>query len=370
MSDFAMVLFRYFPQGGLQTDFLRVLAECTRRGHPVTVFCGDWEKEAAFPPGARLEMLPCTGSSNALRAIRFQRHFMTRLETCRFDLILGFNKMAGLDLYFAADSCFAAEHDDFFSRVCNPRCRIFRAMEREIFAPDSRTKILALTERQKEEYRKIYRTPEERFLIVPPGVSPACRRPAGTEKTGAARKKIREEFHLPEDAVLLLEIGSSFRTKGVDRNLRAWRKLPANVHLLVAGREKHRTYEKLARSLGVEDRVHFAGPRNDVPELLFAADALVHPARKEAAGNVLAEALAAGIPVVCTAACGYAPLVQKAGGLVLPEPFVQEAWERMLEKLLSSLPERKKQAEKSSSETDLYRRAEIIVDEMERMCRK
>lgn len=49
-----------------------------------------------------------------------------------------------------------------------------------------------------------------------------------------------------------------------------------------------------------EDRIHFLGFRSDIPEIMNFVDIMVHPARDEGFGLVLAEALAAGLPVVAT----------------------------------------------------------------------
>ena len=71
--------------------------------------------------------------------------------------------------------------------------------------------------------------------------------------------------------------------------------------------------------------MQFLGGRDDVPELLLAADALVHPALDEAAGIVLLEALVAGLPVICTDVCGYAHHIAAArAGLVLRSPYSQD----------------------------------------------
>ena len=175
MLRFAMLLFRCFPHGGLQTDFRRILEECIRRGHDVTVFCGSWE--GPLPEGARVRQVSCKCLSNHRSALCFQEKVSGLLREENFDLVLGFNRMAGLDLYFAADSCFAAGHRGWFGRIFNPRERIFRRMEKAVFDPRSATRILALTQGQKEQYQDCYGTPDERFTLIPPGISKACRRP-------------------------------------------------------------------------------------------------------------------------------------------------------------------------------------------------
>jgi teichuronic acid biosynthesis glycosyltransferase TuaC len=60
--------------------------------------------------------------------------------------------------------------------------------------------------------------------------------------------------------------------------------------------------ERLATTLGIGDRVTFAGAvsRDDIASFFAAADVFVHPAAIEAAGNVILESLASGCPVICT----------------------------------------------------------------------
>ncbi|HXH07673.1 MAG TPA: glycosyltransferase [Vicinamibacterales bacterium] len=76
----------------------------------------------------------------------------------------------------------------------------------------------------------------------------------------------------------------------------------------------------LARDLGVADRFHFLGHRDDVVEVLAAADLFVLPSRSEASPNAVIEAMAAGLPVVASAAGGIVELVEdgRTGRLVPP----------------------------------------------------
>jgi UDP-glucose:(heptosyl)LPS alpha-1,3-glucosyltransferase len=66
------------------------------------------------------------------------------------------------------------------------------------------------------------------------------------------------------------------------------------------------------------------GGRDDISELLWASDCLIHPAYAENTGTVLLEAAVAGLPVICTEVCGYSHYIQESqSGVVLSEPFVQ-----------------------------------------------
>ncbi len=74
--------------------------------------------------------------------------------------------------------------------------------------------------------------------------------------------------------------------------------------------------ERLAAPLG--GRVRFLGQVSELAPLFAAAEVFVHPSVEEAAGSVLIEAMAAGIPVVATTAGGQSELVGEAGILVPP----------------------------------------------------
>ena len=171
------------------------------------------------------------------------------------------------------------------------------------------------------------------MYLLPPGVAPARRAP---EDSLQRRRAGRDALGVKEGELVLLSVGSGFITKGLDRTIQALADIreqqpSQEVRLLVAGQDKPRRFLRLARRLDVADRVEFLGGREDVTDLMLAADLLVHPARSEAAGIVLLEALVAGLPVVVTDVCGYAHHVRAArGGLVLPSPFSQEQLNRAI----------------------------------------
>ena len=79
--------------------------------------------------------------------------------------------------------------------------------------------------------------------------------------------------------------------------------------------------EALVRARKLERTVVFLGHREDVPDLLDAADAFVLPSRSEAFPNGAVEAMAAGLPVVASAVGGLLDLIEpdRTGLLVPPD---------------------------------------------------
>ena len=139
-------------------------------------------------------------------------------------------------------------------------------------------------------------------------------------------------------------VGSGFKTKGLDRAIRAVAALPQplrqRTRLLVAGRDKQAPFERLARRLGIAPQLTFLGARDDVGQLMLAADLLIHPAYSENTGTVLLEALVAGLPVLATDTCGFAFHVERAAaGCILHGPFAQQRLDALLHEMLCS-PER------------------------------
>src|SRR6185436_13229167 len=113
----------------------------------------------------------------------------------------------------------------------------------------------------------------------------------------------------------------------------------ARTWLVVAGAGRAARFEHRARALG--PRVRFVGGRADVLACYRAADLFVHPAREENTGTVLLEAMSQGVAVVCSAECGFAPLVAEArAGHVLGSPFDSAELARAIGALLGDDGER------------------------------
>ncbi len=334
----AFALFKYFPYGGLERDFLRIAKESQARGHEIHVFSFIWEGD--IPDGFNVTLIPVKGISNHQRIDDFSRKLTEHLLADSFDLVVGFNKMPDLDLYYAADPCYEAKVREQHGKLyrLGKRYKVFKAMEESVFEPDKNVELLFISDIQMENFKKIYHTPDQRFHSLPPGVDRSRIRPDNAEQIRAEK---RQELGLKDDDKLLLMIGTGYRRKGVDRSMAALASLPEplrrQTYLLVAGEDKLSKYRKLAAKLNIQQQVWLPGARDDVPQLLLASDLFLHPARHENTGTVLLEAVAAGIPQLISGVCGYAFHIEKAqAGLVLSEPFTQAEFNQRLQQMLTS----------------------------------
>lgn len=140
------------------------------------------------------------------------------------------------------------------------------------------------------------------------------------------RAKYADPVSSPESsasAIRFLYVGRFLYLKGMGLGLPAFAQLcargvNATLTLIGQGPERER-WEALARSLGVADRLHWV-PWMRQEELMKAYgtyDAMLFPSLRDSGANVVLEALAAGLPVVCVGLGGPAESVRPSCGRVV-----------------------------------------------------
>jgi glycosyltransferase involved in cell wall biosynthesis len=170
----------------------------------------------------------------------------------------------------------------------------------------------------------------DRVLVVPNGVAAA-----GAERLG--RDTTRAALGLGADDLVVAMVAVLRPGKGHDVAVAAMTTLRARLpraRLLILGDGPgRRAIARLAAPLG--DAVVLAGHRDDVPSVLAAADAVLHPTAHDAFPSALLEAMAAGLPAVATAVGGIPEIVRDGEtGVLVPAPAragdVAAALERLL----------------------------------------
>ncbi|MFP8914621.1 glycosyltransferase family 1 protein, partial [Pseudomonas aeruginosa] len=159
----AFILYKYFPFGGLQRDFMRIALECQRRGHDIRVYTLIWEGDV--PDGFEVLVAPVRSIFNHRRNEKFTAWVRADLDRRPVQRVIGFNKMPGLDVYYAADACFEEKAQTLRNPLYRQwgRYRHFAGYERAVFDPASKTEILMISEVQQPLFVKHYGTQAERF---------------------------------------------------------------------------------------------------------------------------------------------------------------------------------------------------------------
>jgi glycosyltransferase involved in cell wall biosynthesis len=108
---------------------------------------------------------------------------------------------------------------------------------------------------------------------------------------------------LPPGRKLLVSVGRLDRQKGLDWLLdmapRLLDRCPDHDLVLVGDGPERQSLKTQSFQSGYTERIHFLGWRPDIPRILDASDLLLLPSRWEGMPNVLLEAMASALPVVC-----------------------------------------------------------------------
>ena len=369
---FLLAIYRYNPFGGLQRDTLRLIQELTGRGHEAVVFTTAWDGPEP-PAGTTLELDPASKlRSNHANMARFAEAFRRRLERRDFDVSVAMSRIPGADFYFAADVCMKTYWSNLHSAFAlrfNPRYAAYLRLERAVAAPPSRTRIACVAPAQMRDYAAAYGTEPDRMFLLPPGMDPACRRPPEPEAE-AIRAGIRNSNGTaPQDTVILV-VSNSIYNKGTDRAISAVGALPEaakkTIRFWIVGKLPEKEILSKLADAGLAGRSVLFGQTDGVRDFMLGADLFLHPARNESAGSALIEALAAGLPVLTTDICGFAPFVNNATGTVLKSPFEQAELVQMLSDMLPRLDELKKQTLAYADKEDFCSRARVFADRLEK----
>jgi D-inositol-3-phosphate glycosyltransferase len=163
-------------------------------------------------------------------------------------------------------------------------------------------RILAPTDKEKENLLKYFHTPAQKIGVVPCGVNLDLFRPM--DKAAA-----RQRLGLEKDEFILLYVGRFDPIKGIDRLLEAMAHLKhlKRMRLVIVGGDgpatpEYQNLRQLCGKFGIQKFVHFVGrvDQDQLPPYYSAADALVVPSYYESFGLVGLESLACGTPVVAT----------------------------------------------------------------------
>lgn len=183
--------------------------------------------------------------------------------------------------------------------------------------------VVANSERTRADVIAHYGLAPEHVHTVYYGIDPARFRPASPDERAMTRERLRWNDNRPT-VVFVGALGDS--RKGFDTLFEAWRLLAAgpgwDARLAVVGAGAMLDHwQSEACNRGLASSIEFLGFRDDVAEILGACDALVSPARYEAYGLNVHEAICCGLPALVSASAGVAERYPEVlADLLIPVP--------------------------------------------------
>ena len=167
----------------------------------------------------------------------------------------------------------------------------FDHMERQSILKSDKTIVLSKNVATSLKY--YYRSNELQLNIIPPGVD--------LQKFAKIKDlQLIKELDISRKNIILLYVGRLSPEKNVERLIKEFQFVGRNdVNLLIVGYGPDRgRLEKMKDALGLEGEVLFLGRRTDVERFYSIADVFISPSKHEPFGQVILEAMAAGLPCI------------------------------------------------------------------------
>lgn len=201
-------------------------------------------------------------------------------------------------------------HDIIYRRCKDDYSAIDRKLYDFKYSRSARnaTRVVAISERTKADLIADYSIDPAKIDVIYQGVDPIFTLPIDTAK----KQEIRERYSLPER--FIAAVGTVQPRKNQLLAVRALKRLPVSVKLVIVGRMEGRYADEVRREisrLGLTERVmHITVPFNDLPALYACAALSSYTSRYEGFGLPVVESLTVGTPVIaCTGSC-----LEEAGG--------------------------------------------------------
>lgn len=135
-------------------------------------------------------------------------------------------------------------------------------------------------------------------------------------------EKKRKEIGLPENATVIVSVGELNKNKNHEVIIKALAITGnPNIHYVICGQGSCEEYLiKLSKKLEIEKNIHVLGFRKDVTDILKASDIFAFPSIREGLSVALMEAMAAGLPVMCSKIRGNTDLIKEGEGGYMFDP--------------------------------------------------
>lgn len=312
---------RYGPVGGMERYVLELTRALAAAGHAVSVVC---ERNYAGPQEgiAVHELGVIAQRPRWLSLLRFSARVARWLHAHPQPgtVIHSHERVDVHHITSFHGPPFATIFERGWWRRVSPRVWMQLKLERrELFAPGVQV-VVPVSASVGAQLRHYYPGVAARLAApVEPGVAPGPRRPARA---------------VPPDGGVIGFVGREWKRKGLDvavAAVSALRRRRPRLELWVAGPDPEEVRGLFSGWDGGYRLLGWSDGFSIYPEL----DLLLHPARAEPYGMVVAEATAAGVPAVVSDRCGVAASVTADAGAVLPLEASAEDWAAACERQLA-----------------------------------
>lgn len=293
---------RLLRRGGLETRLFSYMEWLSAQEHEVTVIVGKVGKGVVWPKNVRLVRIGLKHIPKPLRDLAFDWKLGGVVEQTEGDFVLSLARTSHQHAVLAPGSHlgFLKARRRRFKRLSD---RLSIAMDRKAYA--SSTTILAASRMVSEEVIRFYGVNPDKVRVLRPPVDDRRFHQGHL----AHRIRFREKYGFHPDKKSFVFVSSSHSRKGLHLLLDIFRSLAQEpFEMLIAGVGKVDDLPGNVKNLG------FVEP---VEELYAAADCTILPALYEPFGQVVAESILCGVPVLVSHMVGAKEIVSEGEGRII-----------------------------------------------------
>lgn len=307
----ALVRQRYTAFGGAEQFLKNAMKTLSGNDIHLTLITREWQQQN------HVQQIICNPfyMGRLWRDRGFAHAACRLLHKNSFELVQSHERMACCDIYRAGDGV----HREWLAqrrRTLGALARLLQdtnlyhrytlAAEEKLFHSPRLQAVICNSQMVKNEILHYFEIAPDKLHVIYNSVDLERYHP------GLARhaQPVKRSYNIPSDETVFLFAGSGFFRKGLAAALYAFHAHGVGAHLLVAGKDKAAIrFKRLARKLGLGERVHFVGPQTDMTPFYGAADALLLPTLYDPFPNVALEALACGLPVITSHKSGASEII-------------------------------------------------------------
>jgi glycosyltransferase involved in cell wall biosynthesis len=306
----ALIHYRLVRNGGLETRLFNYLHEFRRLGHEVTLVVSKIDSDVELHSEIKIEQVSLKRVPKPLRMYFFDRALAQIIPKGNFDLSFSLGRTSNQDMVLCPGNHLGylkAMKKSFCSPIDYLNIYLDRLAYRKSMV------ILACSDMMKQELIELYKVDAEKIKVLFPPIDSSKFNQSGKAKNA----ELRTKYGFAQNKKSLLFLTTGNERKGYPFLLELMETLKDEpIELVVAG------VKTLNSSL---PNVKYIGYAQKPEELLWATDALIHPALYEPFGQVITEAIQCGTPVLISDMVGAKSVVSDKEGRVV-KGFDKKEW--------------------------------------------